>query len=85
MSTTYTREQVSAALNAAANLLDDQAGYESSETIRDQDRANLLVNAAGHLLDHPGASLDDVILANYKLDLGEDDGETVAAVKGWIA
>lgn len=95
----YTREQVSAALNAAAGLLSEHEG-ESSETIRQDDIVNLAVNGTLHLLDHPGASLDEIIVAqyagldidDYDLDEGEEMPEkgsprwnelVIARVKGW--
>lgn len=78
----FTREQVSAALNDAANTLSEH-DYESSETIAADDAVNLLVNTAMYLLDHPDGSLDDAIAAQYadsfqagdledELDEGED-------------
>lgn len=97
----YTREQVNAAVNGAADLLPEHE-YESEETIARDDTANFIVNAALYLLDHPGAGADEVIAAQYTdVDLHEDDldedeempergsarwNELVAArVLGWIA
>ncbi len=97
----FTREQVSKALNDAANMLSGH-DYESSLTIATDDAVNLMVNTAGYLLDHPGASLDDAIAAQYAgieidtwmLDEGEDLPEPgseryrqliVAKVKGWVS
>lgn len=68
MNTTYTKEQVSAALNAAADLareLVNPEDTESSETILADDTLNLAVNLAGYLLDHPDASTDEAIVASY--------------------
>lgn len=72
---TYTREEVSAALNEAADMLADEHHYESSETIAADDAANLLVSTALHLLDHPGASLDEAIAAQYGNEIEIDDGD----------
>lgn len=96
----YTREQVSAAVNGAADILPDP-GYESEETIARDDTVNLVVNAALYLLDHPGADADEVIAAQYTdVDLHEDDLDedeempergsarwnelVVARVLGWV-
>lgn len=73
----YTYEQVSAAMNDAANALDDGAGYEYSRSIREQDIRNLAVNVIGHQLTHPGASLADAIEECYGTDPDE--------VLGWVA
>jgi hypothetical protein len=62
------KEQVTTALNTAADLVravmvpDD---HEDSDTVLLDDTLNLLVNTAGYLLDHPGASLDEVIVQCY--------------------
>ena len=61
-------EQVNTALNAAADIVrklmipDD---HEDSDTIALDDTLNLMVNTAGYLLEHPGASLDEVIAKCY--------------------
>lgn len=69
----YTREQVSDAVNGAASLLPDH-GYESEETIARDDAVNFVVNAALHLLDHPGADENEVIAAQYTdVEIGKDD------------
>jgi hypothetical protein len=73
----YTRDQVSAALNDAANACDDGAGYEDSHTIWQQDVRNLAVNAIGYQLDHPGTSLRNAIEENYGTDADE--------VLGWVS
>jgi hypothetical protein len=76
----YTREQVSAAVNGAADLLPEH-DYEDTGTIAQDDAVNLVVNAALYLLDHPGASVDEVIAAQYAsveiYDEDLDDGEGI--------
>lgn len=71
----YTRAEVERAVNDAANLIAElHDGYESSETIEQDDTVNLVVNAAGYLLDHPDASLDEVIASVYTdVTLNEED------------
>jgi hypothetical protein len=64
----FTREQVTGALNGAANELDDEPDYENSDTIFAQDVRNLAVNLVSYLLDHPDASLAEVIVAGYGTD-----------------
>jgi hypothetical protein len=69
----YTRDEVTAALNAGANLAQEHE-YEDSDTIRMDDAVNLAVNAGLYLLDHPDASLDEIIVASYtdvELDIYE--------------
>ena len=56
---------MSAALNNAANDLDEAIGYESSDTIWAQDVRNLAVSTALHLLGHPQATLAEVIADQY--------------------
>ena len=97
---TYSLEDVSRALNAAADELSEHE-YESEATIAQDDAVNLLVSAALHLLEHPGDGLDDVIIAQYAdVEIGDwelQDGEEmpergserwnellVAKVRGWI-
>lgn len=78
-----TREQVTTALNSAANAAapdEDQA--ETAGTVWQQDVLNLAINAAGYLLDHPDADLDEIIPASYAGDLGEN---VTGTVLGWIA
>lgn len=67
----YTREQVSEAVNAGADLVRD--GLDAGD--RDIDLINLIVNAALTLLGEPGLSLDDVIRRCYDTDPAE--------VRGW--
>ncbi len=62
----HSREQVLAALNAAADDILD-AVDAPDEGLRDG--LNLLVNAAGYHLDHPNAELADVVADNYSTDL----------------
>ena len=60
----YTRDEVSEAVNNAVNLV--AGNIEVSDS--DQDMLNLIVNAAMTLLDFPGASMHEVITANYAED-----------------
>lgn len=63
----YTRTEVEEALNQAANLVQDEnGGYEDSTSLAVDSAADLVVNVAGHLLDHPGATLEDAIAACYQ-------------------
>jgi hypothetical protein len=71
---TWTRGEVSDALNGAAEMVIQTVRNYSGE--RGIDLINLVINAAGHLLDNPGAGLDDVIEEEY--------GEEPATVKGWV-
>jgi hypothetical protein len=57
----YTREDFSAMLNEQADIIADAHDGESSETIWEDTVANLVVNAASYLLEHPGAELDEII------------------------
>lgn len=84
----YTRAEVERAVNGAADLVAElHEGYESSETVEQDDTVNLVVNAAGYLLDHPDASLDEVIANEYSdvepsiydLDEGEEMPEKGSA------
>jgi hypothetical protein len=68
----YTSGEFSAMLNAAADGVTD-FDYEDSDVIWTQDVANLTVNVAGYLLEHPGAELDEIIPASYAIDFSEDD------------
>lgn len=74
----FSRKAVSAALNEAANVLSEHE-EETSETIAVDDTINLLVSFTMHLLDHPGDSVEDAIIAQYadvELDSGDlDEGE----------
>jgi hypothetical protein len=69
----FTRGQLSAAMNTAADDVAEESHHnlETSDTIRQDDTVNLAVNAAGHLLEHPGASLEDAIEASYDAMDGE--------------
>lgn len=60
----FTREQVSAAVNGAADLLPEPE-YENEDSIRRDDVINLMVNGALYLLSHPGADVEEVIAASY--------------------
>jgi hypothetical protein len=68
---TFTREQVSDAVNAGADLVVDGLGVGEAES----DLVNLVVNAIVAVLESPGISLDDVIRQNYETDPAE--------VRGW--
>lgn len=85
---TYTRAELTAALNAGANLVIDHITGEygeSSESIRDASVIDLVVNAAIYRLDHPHATLDEVIEGNYTPDVcADDDEDVVGTVLGWI-
>ena len=72
----YTRDQVSQALNQAADEVLGEPEYEDSDVIRDQDMINLMVNLAMGFLEHPGKSKAEIIQENYS-----EDAETVL---GWI-
>ncbi|MFF3249710.1 hypothetical protein ACFYWP_01560 [Actinacidiphila glaucinigra] len=69
---TYTREQISTALNAGADLAIDGLGL--GEPYRDA--INLAVNSQGHVLDNPDTDdIDEVISENYDASPEE--------VRGW--
>lgn len=72
----YTRQEILDAIGTAANMATQAHEYESSETIAADDAVNLTVNATGYLLDHPGASLEEIIVTCYgDVELNEDDFE----------
>lgn len=84
----FTREEVTRAMNDGANLVSDLG-----DGARDTDLINMVINSAGHLLDKPDASLEDVIVSSYSRkdlpdDLGDEREETddqmVTRIKGWI-
>lgn len=64
----YTRDQVSAAANNAANLITDTFGFESSETIRIHSYIDLTVNGTLALLDDPDLDLDGIMNACWQVD-----------------
>lgn len=67
---TFTRDEVRDVLNRAVDLVLVLVVLDSN-TIKTNDVVNLIINAAGYLLSHPSASLDEVILdcyANVKLE-----------------
>jgi hypothetical protein len=68
---TYTTADFCAMLNAAADSVLD-FDYEDSFVIWTQDVANLAVNSAGYLLEHPAAQLDEIIPAQYADDFSQD-------------
>jgi hypothetical protein len=59
-----TEKAVWAAVDAAAGMI----GRELDVSDRDIDLLNLVVNATVHLFCHPGATLDEIIEANYSED-----------------
>lgn len=69
---TFTRDQVSAAVNAGAEMVLDVVDNDE----RDTDLVNLVVNATLTLLIEPSADLDDVIAENYEA--------TPDKVRGWV-
>lgn len=66
---TYTRADVSRAVNAGADLVLED--FDASE--QDRDLVNIIVNAALTLLDKPDATLAEVIEENY----GDEDPDEV--------
>jgi hypothetical protein len=82
-------DAVSSALNAAANDASEMTDYENSDTIRDDSARDLAVNAALHLLDHPDASLYDVVIEAHKDtepsfdDLDEGQPEPPKGSEAW--
>jgi hypothetical protein len=78
----FALSEVKSVLNRAANLVADvHDGHESSTTIAQDDAVNLTVNAVGYLLEHPDATLDEIIPASYAdvevQDWELDEGEAV--------
>src|SRR5258707_9836355 len=65
MDAIYTREQVMAAANQAADMVIDELQLPACGA---RDIVNLVVNALGTLLEESTASLDDVIWDNYSED-----------------
>ena len=61
-----TLERASTALNRAADEVFALARYDGDELLRDA--VNLVVNAGLHFMEHPDASVQDAVRANY------DDG-----------
>jgi len=74
---TYTREEVSAALGQAANLVQEtHDGYENTDTVFEDTAVDLAVNAGLYLLDRPDATLDEIIPASYAdVELNDSDFE----------
>ncbi|MGK5496411.1 hypothetical protein [Streptomyces sp. URMC 125] len=58
---TYTRDEISRAVNEGADLVIDEIGGE-----RDADLINLVVNAIMTCLETPGADIDTVLEENYE-------------------
>lgn len=71
MDTSYTRDRITTAVNAGADLVMDNLELGD----RDRDLLNLVVNAALSLLDAPAMTLDDVIEENYETSPSE--------LRGW--
>ena len=78
----YTRDQVLAVVNRAADLaaeVGNPSGEEYSGSIRDTSLLDLAVNLVSYLVDHPKATLDEAIAATYTdvqpefYDLDEDE------------
>jgi hypothetical protein len=86
----FSRDIIEGLLNAAADAV-SEADYEDSEVIWTQDVANLTVNCAAWLLDHPGADLDEIIPAQYTdvepdfCDLPEEAPEPEQGSPEWNA
>lgn len=70
---TYTREQVSQAMNAGADMVLGDLDLDGPEA----DAVNLAVNAAMTLLDSPGATFARVVKENYD--------ESPKVVRGWFS
>ena len=70
----YTYEQVSQALNAAADTIDpmENGAMEYSATLLTKNVLNLAVNVAGHVLQHPEDDLDQAIATAW-MDLADED------------
>jgi hypothetical protein len=81
---TWTDEEVTKAMNAGADRVLDDEGTGLSD--RDRDLINLVVNAQGYVLDHPDATLDDVIEATYTdVDRRAYGGMSLPdIVRGWL-
>lgn len=70
----FTRDEVTTALGKAANLMQDiHDSYEDGDTLAADATVDLALNAAGYLLEHPGATLDEAIISSYG-DVVELDG-----------
>lgn len=68
-------DQVKAALNGAADSIEEACKLPESGVI---DAINLMINATLHYLEHPGATLREVIAAEY------DEETTYEDVISWI-
>lgn len=77
---TYTLEQASQLVNNAANVVqegsEDRHDYENSDSIRELDIINLMVNVTIGLLENPAARLEEIIEDKYS--------EDAAVVLGWV-
>lgn len=65
----YSREQVSVAMNRAADDVLEAIDAPDEGT---RDAVNLVVNAAMTYLEKPGATLTDAITENYSIEPGEE-------------
>lgn len=77
---TYTRQQVAAALNWAADAINEAAGLDDEGTI---DALNLLVNAVGAKLDDPDVTLASVAVDAYSIET-EDGTTALGTILAWI-
>jgi hypothetical protein len=77
----YTRDDVMGPLNAADDAIQNSHEYESDDSIRQDDRANLSVNITGWLLDH----LDRAETASIGEIIGDQYGEDPETVLNWVA
>lgn len=65
-----THERINTALNRAADEVLKIARDDGDELLRDA--VNLVVNAGLHFLEHPDASLEDVVRKNYDDDFADE-------------
>ncbi|MFF6794230.1 hypothetical protein ACFY9C_34770 [Streptomyces filamentosus] len=63
----YTREDVHTALNAAADMINDELNIGESES----DIVNLSVNASVTLMENPHATFEEVASENYSVSVEE--------------
>lgn len=61
--TSFSTDQITTALNRAADEVLDVARDDGDEFLRDA--INLVVNAGLHFLEHPDASIEHVVRENY--------------------
>jgi hypothetical protein len=77
----YSRDDVMDPLNAADDAIQGSHQYESGDSIRQDDRANLSVNVTGWLLDH----LDRAGTASIAEIIADQYGEDPETVLSWVA